>query len=353
VCSSDLQVQILPHRVATKSDKDKWFPEEDVKVVDAAIKEMKRSKYGVAGFPEALIYSNRGSALSHASTYDVMKLGKRTLSVARFGSIVGTDEGPTLEPEPPTEPAKPRSARASKAEAPSPSPEPAPSVEATQPATKRVRKQVDASYEGKADSEFGGMTALTWQTKGMSHRPTLCKGLDGAEYFAEYGIHAEQGKRHEALVVSMWCLHRAGVCHTEIGKKVDRMISKSKKADQEYLTKEAGKYIQQIITLEKEAAKMEVAINAAQGRGKVDGDATGPTLKRLFARILSRSKHCYEPTGGALCQEQIAQCMGLPHGWKSAGVRIVRAMLGNCERAGLLVATGEKKERRYRLISPV
>jgi hypothetical protein len=317
------KVQILPHRIPS-------FPLMPKKKVTAALAKMEKDQWGIPQFAEALVYGTRGAALSHDSTYDVMEKGRRTLSVAAAMTASAAPEAVGAD------------------EVGSESPSPA-----------KVRRKApivpqEDIYVGKAGSEsLGFNTAGNWQKEGLGYRKvSLCAGLDGAEHFVEHGIHAEEKKRHGALCASMWALHRAGVDHNEIGKKVDSMISKSRKADRDYLAKEAGKYLTQIIGMEKDAAKMETAIFAALGRGKVENEHIGTAPKRLFARILSRAKHCYAPGGGQLCQSQLAQCMGLPHEFKSMGVRIVRALLGNCERAGLLIATGEQRARMYRLIQP-
>jgi hypothetical protein len=181
---------------------------------------------------------------------------------------------------------------------------------------------------------------------------TLYGMRNAAEDFAVHGIHTALGSRQEVIIIAMRSLHRAGVCHEEIGKKVDQMIAKSKKTDQARLTEAAGTYLEQILGVEKEVAKMETAIFKALGQGKVENEHIGTATKRLFARILSRAKHCYEPGGGALSQEQIAECMEFPNGFKALGSRTIHAMFRNCEDAGLLISTGERHSRRYQLIQP-
>jgi hypothetical protein len=126
------------------------------------------------------------------------------------------------------------------------------------------------------------------------------------------------------------------------------MIAKSKNTDQKHLTDAAQAYLsKELIPLEKEAKVMEAAVFAAiSDKSSKLSDAT----RKHFARILSRAKHCYEPKGGSLSQEQIAECLGLPSSSGSSGVKAIRAMLGDCERAGLLITAGEHQHGKYRLI---
>jgi len=305
------QAQILPHEIPSM-----FLVGMTTKKLSACLSSMEKHEDSLPGFEVAKVFGTRGVALTHGSTFVLSDGARRTLSPARFA--VKT-EG--------------RAERKSAHKAPA-------------ALTETV------VYAGNAESEVAKSVAEGWATRGFMKTPELAHGIDGALYLAENGIHTEQGLRRSTIVGALWNLHRAGWLANDIMKLADRIIAKSKKVDQAYLTKEAGKFLEKdLIPFEKSAAKMEAAILKALSRGEVSGKHVSTDTRRLFARILSRAKHCYEPGGGALSQEQIAECTGLGKSWNALGMKVVRAFFGDCERAGLLIASGEKMRRTYRLIS--
>ena len=183
--------------------------------------------------------------------------------------------------------------------------------------------------------------------------PTLSSKVDAALSLAENGIHVERDSRRSELVGPLWNLHRAGWQANDIMKLTDKIIAKSKTIDQAYLTKEAIEFLEnELLPAEKEVVEMERAILKALGRDDVNGKPVSTDTRRLFARILSRAKHCYWPGGGSLSQEQIAECTGLGKSWAAFGMKVVRAFFEECERAGLILARGERRLRTYQLILP-
>ena len=304
-----VQAHILPHEIPSM-----FFNGMTDEKLRKLMLAMEKHEDSLPGLPFASVYGTRGVALTHSSTFTLSDGARRTLSPALFASEGKAARGERKAPIVLTE---------------------------------------AVVYDGDCSTKAAKATAEEWLMKGVAHVPELTAGMDGALYLAEHGIHVPLGKRRDALVAALWNLHRVGWASNDIMRVADQIIFSSKKTDQEYLTNEAGKYLEKdLIPLEKAAAKMESAIFKALGQGKTEGKHIGIATKRTFARILSRAKHCYAPKGGALSQEQIAECIGLSKSWSSIGAKVVRAFFGHCERAGLLVATGEQMARRYRLIQP-
>lgn len=304
-----VQAHILPHEIPSM-----FFNGMTDEKLRKLMLAMEKHEDSLPGLPFASVYGTRGVALTHSSTFTLSDGARRTLSPANFAR-------------------KDKAARGERR---------APIILA------------DAVvYAGDCSTKEAKETVEEWLIKGIDHAPKLTDAVDGALYLCEHGINALKGNRRNTLIAALWNLHRAGWMHKDIMKVADQIVASSRKPDQEYLAKEAGKYLEKdLIPLEKKTAKMETAIFAALGRSKIENKSVGAEPRRAFARILSRAKHCYEPEGGKLCQEQIANCIGIGKSWGFTGYKVVRAFLGNCERAGLLVVTGDKQLRRYRLIDP-
>lgn len=208
-------------------------------------------------------------------------------------------------------------------------------------------------YKGDPESWHGSRVGSAWARGGGadSLTTTLCGEIDGAEYLvAKYGFYSSGSK--EPVHVAMRGLYRTGMTHAEIKKKVAQIIAKSPKEFRKGLTSAASAYLPKIIAKEDEAKKMEDAIFKALGKNKIENIDIEP--KRLFARIVSRAKHCYREEGGALSVGQIAERLGFRRSKspKSLGMQVVLSFFGDCERAGLLVVSGQEEPRTYRLIQP-
>jgi outer membrane protein TolC len=54
-------------------------------------------------------------------------------------------------------------------------------------------------YRGNGSGELAEATAKGWRVLGVKNVPSLAHGLDGAQYFAECGIHAARGHRRDVL----------------------------------------------------------------------------------------------------------------------------------------------------------
>jgi hypothetical protein len=305
------QPQILPHSIPSM-----FLPgmteKKLAQVIDAIHSD---AEYGPPGFDAAQVFGTRGNALSHSSSFALAAGARRTISPATFAQ---------------REKAGAKGSRAGKAL----------SVEVT-------------AYHGNCASSAAKKVVDGWAEQGKEYVPTLCGGLDGVAYLVEHGVNVPKGNRHNMLNCAMWNLHRAGFTTEEILRQVDLIILMSKKVDQTYLTKEATKYEKALLAAEKDALPTERAVFEALGRGKVEDQTISKEVKRQFSRILSRAKHLRRPQGGQLSQEQIADCLGFNSKGKDRfGIKLVRFFLGQCERAGLLIASGEGLKRVYHLVNP-
>ena len=208
-------------------------------------------------------------------------------------------------------------------------------------------------YKGDPESWHGSRVGMAWRNGGGGNAvTTLCGEVDGAEFLTKHGFASTKfGKQ---VGVAMRGLYRAGMTHTQIEKKVAQIIAKSPEDVKERLTSAASSFLQKIIIKEDEDKKMEAAILNALGKSKLENERIGIAPKRLFARILSRAKHCYRAEGGALSVGQIAERLGFRRSKspKSLGMQVVLSFFGDCERAGLLVVSGQEEPRTYRLIQP-
>jgi hypothetical protein len=332
-----VQPHILPHE--TPSMFLNGMTEKKLRDI---LEKMAHHKDGPPGFGLSTVYGTCGAALTHSSPFILVDGARRKLNPADFFTSKGAARAA----------AKAGDKAASAAE-----------QERAKAAAKVERKDGHKAsgtftevvvYAGSYTSAEGREAAEGWLEKGIQHTPKLVHAIDGALYLSEFGIRVRVGNRQGALIGALWGLHRAGWQSAEIMQVADRIIFSSKPTDQAYLCKEAAKYLEKtLIPLEKAAAKMESAIYAALARKGSEGAHVGSEPKRRFARIISRAKHCYSAEGGKLCQEQIAECIGLGKSWNIIGGKVVRAFLGHCERAGLIIATGEKSGRTYRLVPPV
>jgi hypothetical protein len=305
------QPQILPHSIPSMS-----LPGMTEKKLEQVINAIHSdAQYGPPGRSSSRVFGTRGKALSHSSSFVLAAGARRTISPATFAQRTQTRAG---------------GSRAGKA----------PSEQVT-------------AYRGNCASSAAKKVVDGWIEKGLNFVPSLCAGQDGAAYLVEHGIHVPKGHRRNVLVGAAWNLHRAGFTVDEIERQVDCMVQSGRKGDQSDLNKEAAKYLKQLRGLENEALPTERAVFEALGKGKVEEQSISKEVKRQFSRILSRAKHLRRPQGGQLCQEQIADCLGFTGKDKDRfGIKLVRFFLGQCERAGLLTASGEGLKRTYHLVNP-
>jgi hypothetical protein len=304
------QPQILPHAIPSM-----FLPGMTEKKLEQAINALHSDVEGPPGFEAAQVYGTRGNALGHASEFVLMAGARRTISPATFAQRAQT---------------KASGSRAGKG----------------------LPEQVTA-YRGNCASSTAKEVVDGWGNVGKEYVPTLCGGLDGVAYLTEHGIHVKHGQRHNMLNCAMWNLHRVGFTAEEILRQADIIIAVSKKADQTYLAKEATKYEKALLQYETAALPIERAVFEALGRGKVDDQTVPKEVKRQFSRIISRAKHLWRPQGGQLSQDQIAECLGFSGKSKDRfGIKLVRFYLGQCEKAGLLIASGEGQQRIYKLVNP-
>jgi hypothetical protein len=207
-------------------------------------------------------------------------------------------------------------------------------------------------YKGNAESWHARKVGPAWNNGGGAYAfTTLCGEIDGAEWLVmNSGFYGQNFKKQ--VKVAMGGLYRTGMTHAEIKEKVDQIIAKSPKERRKDLTNAASEYLPKIVAKEEEARKMEDAIFKALGKNTIEG--VDATPKRLFARIVSRANHCYREEGGALSVGQIAERLGFKRSTspKSPGKQAVLGFFGDCERAGLLVISGQEEPRRYQLIQP-
>ncbi len=310
--------QILPHELPSA---DFGIPEKTLADIFA---KMREDEHGIPAFAKAIQFGTAGSPLDHESTFILSEGARRSLSPARFAGgrwdkkedrANGKASQGAVEPTP---------------------------------------------YVGVASIE-GVSTSRLWSAMGFQHISSLCEGLDAVEVLCQKGIRglSENESRQLTLVSAMWAQYRAGISVQEIMKTSNRICEASTKADYQYLSGQAAKFMAQLRKLEEEAKPYESAIFAAlkegTGNNKVDGEVVFGSSKRLFARILSRCEHLRSEKGGKLSQAQIAIVLGYPKSLKEKhqpGCDAVRAMLGKCERAGLLVISGDNFLRTYRLIQP-
>ena len=305
------QPQILPHSIPSM-----FLPgmteKKLAQVIDAIHSD---AEHGPPGFDTAQVFGTRGNALSHSSSFALAAGARRTISPATFAERAKAGA---------------RGSRAGKAL----------SVEVT-------------AYRGNCASSAAKKVVDGWTEQGKKYVPTLCGGLDAVAYLVEHGINVPKGNRHNLINNAMWALHRAGFTTEEILRQVDLIIPLSKKVDQTYLTKQATDFEKDLLAAEKDALPIERAVFEALGRGKFEHTAITKEMKRQFSRILSRAKHLRRPQGGQLSQEQIAECLGFAGKVRDFfGVKLVRFFLGQCERAGLLIASGEGQKRTYHLVNP-
>ena len=311
-----VQPHILPHEIPSMLLEGMTATK-----LSACLSSMREDEDGVPGLEIAKVFGTRGVALTHGSTFVLSDGARRTLSPARFAG-------------------KGKVKAAGK-------PSGKPSQGAAEP----------TPYVGVASVEGVSATRL-WAANGFSQIFPLWEGLDGAEVLCQKGIRVQEDEsRQLTLVSAMWAQHRAGMSVQEIMKASHRICEASKKSDYKYLAEQAAKFLKQLRKLEEEAKAYETAIFAAlkegTGNNKVDGEVVFGSSKRLFARILSRCAHLRSEKGGKLSQAQIAVVLGYPKSLKEnqqPGCDAVRAMLRKCEKAGLLIISGEKMTRTYRLL---
>ena len=307
--------QILPHILPST---DVGIAEENLAAIFTA---MEKHVKGAPSFSKPIQFGTAGSPLYHASAFVLSDGARRTLSlddIENKGKVKAAGK-----------------------------PSGKPSQGAVEP----------TPYVGVASAEGVSATRL-WAANGFDQIIPLWEGLDGAEVLCQKGIRVQEDEsRQLTLVSAMWAQHRAGMSVQEIMKASHHICEASKKSDYKYLTEQAAKFLKQLRKFEEEAKAYETAIFAAlkegTGNNKVDGEVVFGSSKRLFARILSRCAHLRSEKGGKLSQAQIAVVLGYPKSLKEfqqPGCDAVRAMLGKCERAGLLAVSGEKKARTYRLL---
>ena len=204
-----------------------------------------------------------------------------------------------------------------------------------------VRVKRPSPYKPVGSTETARNDALGWR-KNRTATPMPMASLDAVQYLRENGL-GSPGGRGSALYGAIFACFRTGMALDkikEIAKDcIDRTPGKTAK-----LHREARGHLQRFHSWNQKAgAWLHVAQRALFGGGHVHEEHEAAAERMLV--LISRHRHLEREQGGALSFLEISKIIGLQ-------VKVPVMWRNILTENGLLSQSGEKLERRYKLVRP-